>query len=138
MGLDNDDIKQLIAILQKGLVEDSDSPKNDNENDEVVEQQEIIKPTKKSRRNTNSNRSSNKKTRQKFVNKFLSMNEATMHKDDVAIDKKLNKAPPTQRSRQYQNVKVKCRVCGKEESVSPALVESRERYKCNKCSTSPG
>jgi hypothetical protein len=138
MGLDKDDIKQLIAILQKGLTDDSDSVLDDNEDSHVVE--EIVKPTKKSRRNndSNSNKSSNKKTRPKFVNKFLSMSEATMHKDDVAIDKKLNKAPPTQRSRQYQNVKVKCRVCGREESVSPALIESRDRYKCNKCSTSPG
>lgn len=138
MGLDKDDIKQLIAILQKGLTDEVELSQDDVEGDEVVE--EIIKPTKKSRRNRNPNpnRSSSKKARPKFVNKFLSMSEANMHKDDVAIDKKLNKAPPTERSRQYQNIKVKCRVCGKEESVSPALVESRERYKCNKCATSPG
>ena len=38
-------------------------------------------------------------------------------------------------------IEVKCRSCGKTEKVSPALVVKDEdgfRYKCNKCSCSPG
>ena len=38
-------------------------------------------------------------------------------------------------------IEVRCRTCGKTEKVSPALVVKDEdgfRYKCNKCSCSPG
>ena len=66
------------------------------------------------------------------------MSECRMHKADVAIDKKLNKFPPTQRGRPFQAVEVRCRVCGKTEKVSGSLAECGERYKCNKCSTGPG
>lgn len=119
MGLDQDDIKQLIAILQRGLSEDSDS----------VEEQSS-KPVQ----NANTKKNKAKKTK----NKFDTMAESGMHKDDVEIDRKLRKLPPTQRSRNYKPVKVKCRVCGKEEQTNPSLIESVERYKCNKCSTSAG
>jgi lysyl-tRNA synthetase class I len=121
MGLDKDDIKQLIAILQKGLSDDDDS-------DSVVEEPHIkrVKPQKK--------RTKNKKSKNLFEN----MSESNMHKDDIEIDKKLRKFPPTQRSRDYKPLKVRCRICGKEESTSPSIVESTERYKCNKCSTSAG
>jgi transposase-like protein len=62
-----------------------------------------------------------------------------MHKEDVAIDKKLAKFPPVSRARQFEMVEVKCRVCGRTETVSPSLVfEGLERYKCNNCSTSAG
>lgn len=118
MGLDKDDIKQLIAILQKGLTEDSE--------DDTIDVG--VEPVRKKA----------KKTKSKKVNLFDTMTESRMHKDDVEIDKKLNKLPPTQRSRNYKPIKVKCRVCGKEESANPSLVESIDRYKCNKCCTSPG
>lgn len=117
MALDKDDIKQLIAILQKGLLDDdSDS----------VQATTGKKRTKKVAKKV------------KKPNLFEDMREATMHKDDVEIDRKLRKIPPTQRARSYKPLKVRCRVCGKEENVNPALVESVERYKCNKCSTSAG
>jgi predicted transcriptional regulator of viral defense system len=115
MGLDKDDIKQLIAILQKGLSEDEPE-------DFPVEE---IKPRPKI-----------KKTISK--NKFDVMPEAKMHKEDTEIDRRLNVQPPTDRSRTYKTVRVRCRVCGKNEEVNPSLVESIERYKCNKCSTSSG
>lgn len=120
MGLDKDDIKQLIAILQKGLID------NEDENNEEVEQ-----PKK-----TISNNKKSKK--QERLNLFDSMSEFRMHKEDIEIDKKLRVQPPTERSRNYKPLKVKCRVCGKEETINPSLVESVERYKCNKCSTTAG
>lgn len=126
MGLDKDDIKQLIAILQKGLV-DSDDDSDDTEPEEVVES----RPSKKS-----SNKPKPKK--KKSNNKFDNMSEKNMHKDDIEIDRKLRKFPPTSRTRNYKPIKVKCRVCSREENVNPSLVESMERYKCNKCSTSSG
>jgi len=66
------------------------------------------------------------------------MPEARMHKEDTAIDKKLIVSPPTQRNRSYKPVKARCRVCGRVESVNPSLVDSADRYKCNRCSASAG
>jgi len=123
MGLDNDDIKQLIAILQKGLANDS------------VEDQEIHDKPKQQAKKAKPKPSSQKK---KSKNLFENMREAGMHKDDVAIDKMLNKLPPTARSRQYNPIKVRCRVCGRDSVVNPSLIESTERYKCNKCSILAG
>lgn len=122
MGLDQDDIKALIAILQKGLV--------DEDVVEAIPEQEFIQKQISPK--------TKPKKKQTTKNLFEQMSEYRMHKDDIAIDKKLNKFPPSQRSRNYKPVKVKCRVCGKEEKISPSLVESVERYKCNKCSTSAG
>jgi hypothetical protein len=115
MGLDNDDIKQLIAILQKGLSDDKVSEK----------------PTKKNAKKT-------QPSKPKRENKFDGMPEFRMHKDDVAIDKRLQKLPPVPRDRDYRPTTVTCRVCGKQETIDPGLVESIERFKCNKCSTSSG
>jgi ribosomal protein L31E len=123
MALDKDDIKQLIAILQKGLSDDTTDKSLSEEQEDVP---------KSGRTNAKKNKA------KKSKNKFDSMAEARMHKDDVEIDRKLRKLPPTQRSRNYKPLKVRCRVCNKEELTNPALVESIERYKCNKCSTSAG
>jgi hypothetical protein len=124
MALDNDDIKQLIAILQRGLVEDQENSTDDTTK---FDKQSFSKPKSKKR---------TKETDAK--NLFEKMSEFKMHKDDIEIDKKLSKHPPTQRSRNFSAVDVKCRVCGREEKMNPILVESRERYKCNKCARSSG
>ena len=72
-------------------------------------------------------------------NLFLLMPESQLHKEDIAIDKLLAKMPPTIRNRPFSLVPVSCRVCGKQESVSPSLLkESASRYKCNGCSGSAG
>jgi len=109
MPLDNNDIKQLIAILQKGL-------SNEPENVDVVKS----KPT------------SNE------TNKFENMPEFRMFKEDTEFDNKISKPPPSARLRQFEPISVRCRVCGKTEKIAPQLVESVERYKCNKCSTGAG
>lgn len=126
MGLDKDDIKALIAILQKGL--------DDNDNNENIES---TKTTKK----YNKNNIKTKKTKvgSNTTNKFVELGFDRLHRDDIAIDKALCKNPPTPRNRKFSVVNVQCRVCGKKESINPALLyESPDRYKCNKCCSSPG
>lgn len=123
MGLDKDDIKALIAILQKGLSDDED----DSEEVSVP----VVKPKIRS-----SKPSQPKK--KKSVNKFDQMAEFGMCKEDVEIDKKIRKPPPSARNRPFDFVKVQCRVCGKKDKIAPTLIESIERYKCNKCSTGAG
>lgn len=129
-------IQQMIFMLQKMLP-------NNNDQDAVAQPKQ-----KKSRSKTNNsvkaknNPIKTKKinmTSQHHENKFLEMSEMNMHKSDADIDKKLNKFPPTPRSRPFQLVSVRCRVCGKPEEVHPKLVlDSVDRYKCNDCSKSQG
>lgn len=128
MSLNNDDIKQLIAILQKGLSDESDDEQDDD----------LDEPVKKTRNTRNTPKKNAKKPKSQSVNKFLEMSESRMHKDDVAIDKKLSKYPPTPRTRQFVPLDVTCRICGKKEKVNPSIVESSERYKCNRCSSTAG
>jgi len=112
-------IKQLIALLQNLLP---------NEESSSEEPESKIKTKTRSAKN-----------RPKQNNKFLDMPEMRMHKDDSKIDQKLSIAPPTPRTRKFKPVSVRCRVCGKQENVSPSVIpESIERYKCNKCSGSAG
>lgn len=118
MGLDQDDIKALIAILQKGLVDDDDDqPTN-------AAKVKKTKPTTKKKKASSNN--------------FDKMPEFNMCKEDLEFDKKVRKPPPSARNRAFNYIKVQCRVCGKQEKVAPTLVESIERYKCNKCSTGAG
>lgn len=118
MPLDNDDIKQLIAILQKGL---SDEPS-------VKSQKPKTTRTRKPRENN----------KPKHINKFEQMPEFNMCKEDLSFDQKVVKPPPSARLREFEPIKVRCRVCGKTEKVAADLVDSIERYKCNKCSTGAG
>jgi hypothetical protein len=68
--------------------------------------------------------------------KELSQASKSDKKNNVHIQReRLIKRRPSGR------IEVRCRSCGKTEKVSPALVVKDEdgyRYKCNKCSCSPG
>jgi hypothetical protein len=126
MPLNNDDIKQLINILQRGLI---------NDEPEITNQDAVgtsdTKPTRQKKKMA-------KKTTDSY-NKFETMPEKNMHKDDTRIDKMLNKHSPTQRSREFNTIDVACRVCGRKETINSALAyDSGNRYKCNKCSRVPG
>lgn len=133
MGLNDDDIKQLIAILQRGLSDTNSSHTTEKskkikkqENNENHEQDSII--------NTKS-----VKNKKGSKNKFLDMGVKDLHKEDINIDKLLANSPPTARTRKFSSLDVVCRSCGKKESISPSLLhDSIDRYKCNKCSTNPG
>ena len=129
--LNPEQIQQMILMLQQML------PANTQEGGVVKS-----KKTKVASENEKVNPIKTKKinmTNQHHENKFLEMSEMSMHKSDALIDKKLNKFPPTPRSRPFELVTVKCRVCGKTEDVHPKLVlDSVDRYKCNNCSTSEG
>lgn len=121
-------IKSLITLLQSLLPE-----KAEQEQHNVVDDQ-FNNP------NIKTKNIKNRTKQDASSNKFLSMPERNMHKEDTAIDKVLCQAPPVARGREFTPVKVRCRVCNKEELVNPAIVyDLREnRYKCNKCSSSAG
>lgn len=115
-------IKQLITLLESMLDNTDTTPVIKDEHKPIK-----TKSRKRNQQNTD-------------TNKFLSMAEMHMHKEDIDIDKTLQKHPPTPRNRPSVNlVSVQCRVCGKQETVSSGLLfEGANRYKCNNCSTSAG
>lgn len=129
MSLSNDDIKQLISILQRGLSDDAQ-----------VEMEASQKPKAKRKNSSRSSIKSSEKTKENTrPNKFDAMPERRMHKEDSAIDSLLIKYPPTERSREFDYVEAACRVCGRKEKVNPVLIhDSIDRYKCNKCSSTQG
>ena len=121
-------LKNLIQALQSLLPKDNSTGNEDSENTSTDDQFTAPLRTKGSRRKI-----------AKSKNKFVDMPEMNMHKEDVAIDKKLAKHPPVSRNRDFEMLDVVCRVCGKKESISPALLfDAPDRYKCNNCSTSAG
>lgn len=122
-------IEQIVDLL-RSLVDDEPEA-------------EKVKPVKKK---TTKKKTTKKKTisRTKKAtttdskNKFLSMKEMHMFKEDTAIDKKLSVMDPCPRTRSYSTIEVHCRVCGKKEKLNPALVSETQRYKCNECARSGG
>ena len=134
INLDPQQIQQMILLLQAML------PKQDPEQTNANSQEtsfEVVKSPKVSK----SRKSSESTSSSKFVrpNKFEDMPEIKMHKEDIALDKKLSVLPPVPRARKFSKISAICRVCGKKEEVNPALItDSIDRYKCNKCSAGAG
>ena len=128
INLDPQQIQQMILMLQSML------PKQE-EQDSKKTATEKLKQKPKRRQETN-NKNETLTVRE---NKFDSMLEARMHKEDIAIDKKLSIMPPVPRARPFELVDAICRVCGKRERVNPVLIsDTLDRYKCNKCATGAG
>ena len=127
-------IKSLITLLEGLLsVQQATDIKgnvpSDTEDYDVSSQNKQIKTRGSAKR----------PAKDKYLNKFDKMSEFSMHKDDNSVDKALSKHPPVARMREFEMVDVTCRICGKTETVNPALIfDSKNRYKCNNCSTQAG
>lgn len=125
MELNKQDVQALIGILQKLITDHTDQEETTTKRGQPVKSKE-----KKQQR---------RKTQPEHYNSFVDMPEHNMHREDTAIDKKLRKFPPTPRNRPATFIDAKCRVCGKEETISSKIVpESIDRYKCNTCSQTGG
>ena len=119
-------LKQMIGLLS-AMLEQAES--TDTDEDEKI--QSKTKHTTHKRRG--------RKPKSMSINKFDQMPEASMHKDHPNVIKKLYSKAPIKRRPKKSLVDVKCRICGKQESVSVALIHGGlDRYKCNKCSSSAG
>ena len=127
-------IKQMIGLLSTLLETVNQQNNIDHSSDDEKDTTET--PDRLSINNKTVHRNKTKEPRE---NKFLSMPEATLHKEDPEIAKKLYKQPPMSRNRKNQTIKARCRVCGKEEKIQSSLLYGGiERFKCNKCSATPG
>jgi len=131
-GSNPNEIKKLIALLQSMV--DTAGTSGDHSTEQDADEDESSSTMKTRSRKLNGN----SKGKKPFKNKFLTMPEKNMHKEDIEFDKKVAKHSPVPRNRTFEPIKVTCRVCGKNESINPSLVESIQRYKCNQCSTQAG
>lgn len=123
-----ENIKAMIAILQNLL--------DNNEQSSETKVHKKKNPAPKHKNNIGTAKSKKIKANK---NKFESMAEFNMHKDDSVIDQKLSKHPPVARMRDFEFIDMICRVCGKKELVAPSLLsDSPARYKCNDCSRRSG
>lgn len=125
---DPEKIQELIALLGSLLTESGEEEKKP--------QTKTTRRKRTAKKQTTSKKSEKNKI-EETTNKFLDMPEMHMHKEDNAIDAKLQKFAPTPRTRSHAStVSVRCRVCGKQEEINTSLLfEGANRYKCNKCST---
>jgi len=122
-------IQNLIQVLQTLLPKEAEKQPVVSDEEAEYRPESIMKTKSKQRSRESSG----------IANKFEKMSEFSMHKDDIAIDKALSKSPPVARTRDFEMIEVSCRVCGKTETISPALLfEAPSRYKCNNCSTQSG
>lgn len=134
-------IKNLISLLQSMLPDTSDQTPTTSKKSKKksVKSQYQENEDSTSKFNTKIKTKNKRSPQPSTINKFEKMSEFNMHKDDREVDKKLAKHPPVARTRDFEPVSVICRICGKKEDVSPALVyEGPSRYKCNNCSTQAG
>jgi len=126
-------IEQIVNLL-RSLVDEEDTQENPKP---ATKKKKIAKKTankKTTRRKTSTAKVDDKES----TNKFLSMPEMHMFKDDTLIDKKLQVSDPCPRTRSFNTISVTCRMCGKSEQVNPVLVSEKTRYKCNVCASSGG
>ena len=132
---DPEKIKDMIAMLQ-ALLPQTDSEDKPKKTPKKTKATKAKNSTAQSTKTTRAKKS--KVTTEGSTNKFLQMQEMYMCKEDTAIDKKLSKNPPIPRTRHFELITVKCRVCGRSEEVNPGLVYDASRYKCNNCSSAQG
>jgi len=126
-------IEQIVNLL-RSLVDEEDTQENPKP---ATKKKKVAKKTtnkKITRRKTSTAKVDDKES----TNKFLSMPEMHMFKDDTLIDKKLQVSDPCPRTRSFNTISVTCRMCGKSEQVNPVLVSEKTRYKCNVCASSGG
>ncbi len=125
--VDTDKLKQLLYAMIETLDGDnSPSPSPETETPQESPNKQVVNNVRKKKYGTQENL-------------FLSMPEKDMHKNDVEIDKKLAPKQLTARNRRSTEVDVKCRVCGKQQTISQSLItDGVHRYKCNDCSRSSG
>ena len=125
-------IEQIVDLL-RSLVDD------ETEDEEIKPAKKRTAKKKATSKKVSTGRArKTARTKTTSTNKFDSMPERNMFRDDVAIDRKLNVQPPSPRTRQYSTIDVTCRSCGKSETINPSLVHDTTRYKCNTCSQAGG
>lgn len=121
-------IKQMISLLSSLL-----------DKSEEAEQSVVEEPPKKKTARKRTSKKTAKKAVKQSSNKFDSMTESGMFKENPDVAKKLYSNPPIKRRPKKNLVKARCRICGKEEQIPASLIyNGLDRYKCNRCSSSAG
>ena len=136
--MDKSDLNELKNMLS-GLVEEIIEEKLDKmttRHEHKTEKKQKYRRRKQKETQTSSSFNIDELGLSAAEQKELAQASRSDKKNNVHIQKeRLTKRRPSGR------MEVRCRSCGKTEKVSPALVIKDEdgfRYKCNKCSCSPG
>ena len=136
--MDKSDLNELKNMLS-GLVEEIIDEKLDKittKHEQKKEKKQKYRRRKQKEREGNDTFNVNDLDLTASEKKELAQASKSDKKNNVHIQReRLIKLRPSGR------IEVRCRSCGKIEKVSPALVVKDEdgyRYKCNKCSCSPG
>ena len=136
--MDKSDLNELKNMLS-GLVEEIIEEKLDKmttRHEHKTEKKQKYRRRKQKETQTSSSFNIDELGLSAAEQKELAQASRSDKKNNVHIQKeRLTKRRPSGR------IEVRCRSCGKTEKVSPALVIKDEdgfRYKCNKCSCSPG
>jgi hypothetical protein len=128
-------VEQIYKLLL-ALIDDN------TKKESVIEESIETKPKKtrktKPKKQQETFNVTDREQKSKFTNKFDSMPERNMFKDDVEIDRKLRVMEPCPRTRSFHTIEVTCRVCGKKDNINPVLANETTRYKCNTCARSGG
>ena len=136
--MDKSDLNELKNMLS-GLVEEIIDEKLDKittKHEQKKEKKQKYRRRKQKEREDNDTFNVNDLDLTASEKKELAQASKSDKKNNVHVQReRLIKRRPSGR------IEVRCRSCGKTEKVSPALVVKDEdgyRYKCNKCSCSPG
>jgi|688.fasta_scaffold207819_2 hypothetical protein len=134
ISLDPQQIQQMIQLLQ-AMLPPAGQPSTTTDGTD----NSTTPPKRKPRKKTANSATHDIKAKPLRENKFDQMAELNMHREDIAVDKKLAIQPPVPRARKFRMLKATCRVCGRTEDINPVLItDSLDRYKCNKCSAGAG
>ena len=136
--MDKSDLNELKNMLS-GLVEEIIDEKLDKittKHEQKKEKKQKYRRRKQKEREDNDTFNVNDLDLTASEKKELAQASKSDKKNNVHLQReRMMKRRPSGR------IEVRCRSCGKIEKVSPALVVKDEdgyRYKCNKCSCSPG
>ena len=133
---DLNELKNMLSGLVEEIIEEKLDKMTTKHEHKKEKKQKYRRRQQKEKKQSNNNFNIDELGLTVAEQKELAQASKSDRKNNVHIQKeRLTKRRPSGR------IEVRCRSCGKTEKVSPALVIKDEdgfRYKCNKCSCSPG
>ena len=133
---DLNELKNMLSGLVEEIIEEKLDKMTTKHEHKKEKKQKYRRRQQKEKKQSNNNFNIDELGLTVAEQKELAQASKSDRKNNVHIQKeRLTKRRPSGR------IEVRCRSCGKTEKVSPALVVKDEdgfRYKCNKCSCSPG
>jgi len=133
---DLNELKNMLSGLVEEIIEEKLDKMTSKHEHKTEKKQKYRRRKQTEKKTTNNGFDINELGLSAAEQKELAQASKSDKKNNVHLQKdRLTKRRPSGR------IEVRCRSCGRTEKVSPVLVHKDEdgfRYKCNKCSCSPG